>query len=468
MARPPETRKDEAKMPGTLTLDALKTLVTKGEIDTVLVACIDMQGRLMGKRFHAAFFCDGGHKETHCCNYLLAVDMEMNTVPGYKSTGWEKGYGDYVLRPDMSTLRALPWLPGTALVLGDLLDHHSHDEVDVSPRAILKRQVARARSMGFEPMMATELEFYIFENSYENLRDGGMKSLQPISAYNEDYHLFQTTKEEGLMRAVRNGLYGAGIPVENTKGEADAGQHEVNYKYSNALDTADNHVIVKQGVKEMAHAAGKSVTFMAKYDHRKAGSSSHIHQSLWSLDGKASFADAGDVHGMSEVMKQFLAGQLAHARDITAFLAPYVNSYKRFTIGMFAPTKAVWSADNRTAGFRVCGEHTKAVRVECRIPGSDVNPYLACAALLAAGLDGIDKKMALEPELTGDMYSAKGIREIPHNLREAADLLNKSAMLRAAFGDDVVDHYHHAAQWEISETDRVVTDFELQRLLERA
>jgi glutamine synthetase len=394
--------------------------------------------------------------------------MEMNTVPGYKSSSWEKGYGDYVLRPDMSTLRLVPWLPGTALVLGDLLDHHSHEEVDISPRAILKRQVARARAMGFEPMMATELEFYIFENAYENLRDGGLKNLQPISGYNEDYHLFQTTKEEGLMRAVRNGLYGAGIPVENTKGEADSGQHEVNYKYSNALDTADNHVIVKQAVKEIAHAQGKSVTFMAKYDHRKAGSSSHIHQSLWSLDGKPSFADKDDKHGMSAVMKHFLAGQLAHARDITACLAPYVNSYKRFTIGMFAPTKAVWSADNRTAGFRVCGEHTKAVRVECRIPGSDVNPYLACAALLAAGLDGIEKKMELEPELKGDMYSAKGIREIPHNLREAADLLNQSTMLRAAFGDDVVDHYHHAAQLEISETDRVVTDFELQRLLERA
>lgn len=455
-------------MPGTLTLDALKTLVTKGEIDTVLVACIDMQGRLMGKRFHAAFFVNGGHTETHCCNYLLAVDMEMNTVPGYKSTGWEKGYGDYVIRPDMATLRLVPWLPGTALVLGDLLDHHTHEEVDISPRAILKRQVARARAMGFEPMMATELEFYIFENSYENLRDGGLRDLRPISAYNEDYHLFQTTKEEGLMRAVRNGLYGAGIPVENTKGEADSGQHEVNYKYSDALDTADNHVIVKQAVREIAHAQGKSVTFMAKYDHRKAGSSAHVHQSLWTLDGKPAFADKDDAHGMSATMKHFVAGQLAHAREITAFLAPYVNSYKRFTIGMFAPTKAVWSADNRTAGFRVCGEHTKAVRVECRIPGSDVNPYLACAALLAAGLDGIEKKRELEPELKGDMYAAKGIREIPHTLREAADLLNNSAMLRAAFGDDVVEHYHHAAQWEISETDRVVTDFELQRLLERA
>ncbi len=455
-------------MPGNMTFDALKDAVARGEIDTVLVAGIDMQGRLMGKRFHAAFFVDGGHKETHCCNYLLAVDMEMTTVPGYKSAGWEQGYGDYVLKPDLATLRPLPWLPGTALCLADLLDHHTHEDVAISPRAILKRQVARAHAMGFDAMMATELEFYIFENAYENLRDGGLRDLKPISAYNEDYHLFQTTKEESLMRAVRNGLYGAGIPIENTKGEADAGQHEVNYRYSDALDTADNHVIVKQGVKEMAHAVGKSVTFMAKYDHRRAGSSSHVHQSLWTLDGKPAFFDHDDVHGMSDTMKHFLAGQLAHAQEITAFLAPYVNSYKRFTIGMFAPTKAVWSADNRTAGFRVCGAHTKAVRVECRIPGSDVNPYLCCAALLAAGLAGIEGKMALEPEMKGDMYSATGIREIPTNLRDAAAKLNGSAMLRAAFGDDVVEHYHHAAQWEISETDRVVTDFELQRLLERA
>ena len=455
-------------MPGNMTFETLKEAVAQGQIDTVLVAGIDMQGRLVGKRFHAAFFVDGGYKETHCCNYLLAVDMEMTTVPGYKSAGWEQGYGDYVLKPDLSTLRPLPWLPGTALVLGDMLDHHTHEEVAISPRAILKRQVARARAMGFDAMMATELEFYIFENAYENLRDGGLSALKPISGYNEDYHLFQTTKEESLMRAVRNGLYGAGIPVENTKGEADAGQHEVNYRYSDALDTADNHVIVKQGIKEMAHAVGKSVTFMAKYDHRKAGSSSHVHQSLWTLDGKPAFYDHDDAHGMSDTMKHFLAGQLAHAEEITAFLAPYVNSYKRFTIGMFAPTKAVWSADNRTAGFRVCGAHTKAVRVECRIPGSDVNPYLCCAALLAAGLAGIEGKMALEPEMKGDMYTTKGIREIPTNLRDAAAKLNGSAMLRAAFGDDVVEHYHHAAQWEISETDRVVTDFELQRLLERA
>jgi glutamine synthetase len=454
-------------MPGNLTLDTLKAAVKRGEIDTVLVAGVDMQGRLMGKRFHAQFFVDGGWEETHCCNYLLAVDMEMTTVQGYKSSNWQTGYGDYVMKPDMATLRLVPWLPGTAMVLCDLLDHHHHP-VAHSPRQILKAQVERARAMGFQPMMATELEFYLFENSYESLRDTNFTGLKAISAYNEDYHIFQTTKEEDVMRAVRNGLYGAGIPIENSKGEADSGQEEVNYRYSDALDTADNHTITKHGIKEIAWTKGRSVTFMAKYDHRKAGSSSHCHQSLWTLDGKPAFADAKGPHGMSALMRHYIAGQLAHAREMTVFLAPYVNSYKRFTVGMFAPTKAVWSADNRTAGFRVCGEGTKAIRVECRIPGSDVNPYLTCAALLAAGLAGIEQKLELEPEMKGDMYSAGGVREIPHNLREAADLLNGSKMFRAAFGDDVIDHYHHAAQWEISETDRVVTDFEIQRLLERA
>ena len=454
-------------MPGNLTLDALKEAVARGEIDTVLVAGIDMQGRLMGKRFHAAFFLESGHEETHCCNYLLAVDMDMTTVQGYRSSNWETGYGDYVLKPDMTTLRRVPWLEGTALVLGDLLDHH-HNPVPHSPRAILRKQVDRARAMGFDAMMATELEFYLFDNSYESLRDSNFTGLKPVSAYNEDYHIFQTTKEEGVMRAIRNGLYAAGIPIENSKGEADAGQEEVNYRYSNALDTADNHSIVKHGIKEIAWTKGKSVTFMAKYDHRKAGSSAHCHQSLWTLDGKPAFADKADPHGMSATMKHYMAGQLAYARDMTVFLAPYVNSYKRFSIGMFAPTKAVWSADNRTAGFRVCGVGSKAIRVECRIPGSDVNPYLVCAALLAAGLTGIEEKMPLEPEMKGDMYAAGNVREIPKNLRDAADMLNGSTMLRAAFGDDVVDHYHHAAQWEISETDRVVTDFEIQRLLERA
>ncbi len=451
-----------------LTLETLAEAFEAGEIDTVVVAAIDMQGRLMGKRFHAAHFINHGWEETHCCNYLLTVDMEMTPVAGFAAASWEKGYGDYLMKPDMATLRRIPWEPGTALVLCDLLDHHSHEPVPVSPRAILKRQIARAKALGFDAMMATELEFYVFENSYDALRDKGPRDLVPISGYNEDYHIFQTAKEEPLMRALRNGLYGAGIAVENTKGEADAGQAEVNARYADALTTADNHTLIKTATKEIAHAMGKSVTFMAKYHHDKAGSSSHVHQSLWTLDGQPAFRDKDDAHGMSILMKQFIAGQLAHAREITLFLAPWINSYKRYCVGLFAPTKAVWSADNRTAGFRVCGMGTKGVRVECRIGGADLNPYTACAALLAAGLDGIERGLTLEPEMTGDVYAAQQAREIPKSLREAADLAQGSDWLRAALGDSVVEHYVHAARWEISETDRVVTDWELKRGLERA
>ncbi len=452
---------------GMMTLDQLQAAFDAGEIDTVLVAAPDMQGRIMGKRFHAAHFLESGHKETHCCSYLLATDMEMITVPGYTSTSWDKGYGDYTMKPDLTTLRRIPWLESTALVLCDLIDHHTHEEIAISPRTILKRQVARARAMGYVSMAATELEFYIFEQSYEALRDGGTHALTPISGYNEDYHIFQTSKEEPLMRALRNGLYGAGIPVENTKGEADAGQVEINIRYAEMLNTADSHVITKQATKEIAHSVGRSVTFMAKYDHRFAGSSSHVHQSLWTLDGQPAFLDPGAPYGMSATMRKYMAGQLAHAGEITAFLAPYVNSYKRFCVGMFAPTKAVWSLDNRTAGFRVCGEASKAIRVECRIGGADLNPYMACAALLAAGLAGIEQGLELEPEMAGDNYRNSAAREIPKTLGHAADLLEGSAMLRAAFGDEVVDHYTRAARWEIEEQNRVVTDWDRNRLLER-
>ncbi len=455
-------------MPGLMNLEHLQAAFEAGEIDTVVVAAVDMQGRLMGKRFHAAHFLNGGWHETHCCDYLLTVDMEMVPVPGFASASWEKGYGDYVVKPDMATLRRIPWMPGTALVLADLIDHHTHAEVPVSPRAILKRQVARAAAMGFSPMMATELEFYVFAQSYEALRDRGVQGLTPISGYNEDYHIFQTAKEEPLMRALRNGLYGAGIPVENTKGEADAGQAEVNVRYAEALTTADWHVLIKQATKEIAHAQGCSVTFMAKYATDKAGSSSHVHQSLWTPAGDPAFRDPDGPYGMSAVMQQYLAGLLTHAREITLFLAPYVNSYKRFTAGLFAPTKAVWSADNRTAGFRVCGVGTKGVRVECRIGGADLNPYLALAAMLAAGLDGVERKLPLEPEQQGDNYAARGVREIPKSLREAADLAAGSDWLRGALGSEVVDHYVHAARWEVAEADRVVTDWDLKRGLERA
>ena len=453
-------------MPANLTFDDLKKAVQSGEIDTVLVAIVDMQGRLMGKRFVAQHFIESAWEETHCCNYLLAVDVEMFTVPGYKSAGWEKGYGDYTMKPDLSTLRRIPWLEGTALCMADLLDHHTHEEVAVSPRAILKRQVARARAMGFDAMMATELEFFLFEDSFDALFDSNYTNLRTLGRHNADYAIFGTSKEEGVMRAIRNGLWGAGVPIECSKGEADAGQEEVNAKYSDALDTCDMHALIKNGVKEICHSQGVAVTFMAKYHHSKAGSSSHIHQSLWK-GGKPAFRDDKDPHGMSALMKHYVAGQLAYAREFTLTLAPYINSYKRFVVGMFAPTKAVWSLDNRTAGFRVCGENTKAIRVECRIGGADLNPYLACAGLLAAGLAGIEQKLELETAVDGDAYHAKEVREIPHTLGEAAGLANSSRMLREAFGDDVVDHYVRAAHWEIEEQNRVVTDWEVKRGFER-
>jgi len=454
-------------MPGNMTFEALRDAVAAGTVDTVIVAGIDMQGRLMGKRFHAAHFVESGHAETHCCNYLLATDLMMATVQGYKSTSWQSGYGDYVLRPDMATLRLVPWLEATALVLCDMLDHHTHAEVPHSPRALLKAQIARAEALGLTPMMATELEFFLFEQSYAELRDADWRDPKTLGGHNVDYAIFGTTKEEEVMRAIRNGLYGAGITVECSKGEAEVGQEEINVKYSDALDTADMHAITKNGCKEIAFAKGRSVTFMAKYREDRAGSSSHVHQSLWS-GALSAFLDPSAPHGMSEKMRAYLAGQLKYARQITYFLAPYVNSYKRFTEGLFAPTKIVWSLDNRTAGFRVCGEGTKAIRIECRIGGADLNPYLAMAALLAAGLAGIEEGLDLEPETTGDIYQAEGVAEVPRTLGEAAAEMTGSAMLRAAFGDAVVEHYTRAALWEIEEQNRTVTDWELKRGLELA
>jgi|TARA_R110002126_G_scaffold86580_5_gene208951 glutamine synthetase len=455
-------------MAGKLTLEELRAAVASGEIDTVLAAQIDMQGRLMGKRFHAEFFCESAYKETHSCNYLQATDMEMNTVEGFKATSWQAGYGDYTMKPDLSTLRRIPWLEGTALVLCDMLDHHTHEEVPHSPRAILKKQVARLEAMGMKAFMATELEFFLFKQSYEEAHAQGYRNLDVISPYNEDYHIFQTTKEEGVMRAIRNGLNGADIPVENSKGEADAGQEEINVRYAEALTMADRHVLIKNGCKEIAWAKGHAISFLAKWHYDYAGNSSHVHQSLWSLDGTPLFFDPDAKYGMSELMQNYVAGLLAHADEITCFLAPYINSYKRFVAGTFAPTKSVWSMDNRTAGFRVCGDGTKAVRVECRIGGADLNPYLAMAALLAAGIDGIEKKMALEPEFKGDAYGGTDVREIPATLREATTALDGSTMLRSAFGDEVIDHYVHAARWEQIEYDRRVTDWEVNRGFERA
>lgn len=455
-------------MSATYSFDDLKKDVSEGRIDTVLAVQVDMQGRLMGKRFHAQYFVDGAYKETHSCNYLLATDMEMETVSGYKSTSWEKGYGDYTMKPDLGTLRRVPWLEGTAMVICDVLDHHTHEEVAHSPRAILKKQVKRLEAMGMKAFMASELEFFLFDQTYDDARQSGYRDLQLVSGYNEDYHIFQTTKEEDVMRAIRNGLQGADIPVENSKGEASAGQEEINVRYAEALTMADRHSIIKNGCKEIAWSRGKAITFLAKWNYNAAGSSSHIHQSLWSLDGKPLFFDHDGRYGMSQLMEQYVAGLLAHASELTYFLAPYINSYKRFVAGTFAPTKAIWSKDNRTAGYRLCGEDTKAIRIECRVGGSDLNPYLAFAALLAAGIDGIENKMALEEPFTGDAYGAKKVREIPKTLRDATDQLNKSKLLRSAFGDDVVDHYVRAARWEQEEYDRRITDWEVARGFERA
>ena len=454
-------------MPANMTFQALKAAIKAGEIDTVITCACDMQGRLQGKRFHAMHFLDSAYEETHCCNYLLATDLEMVTVQGYEASSWNRGYGDYTLKPNLDTIRRVPWLPGTAMVMCDLYDHHGHTLVAHAPRSVLMAQVVRARAMGFEPMMATELEFYLFEETYPQLFDAKYREMTPVSRYNIDYGIMGSARDEPVMRYLRNHLYNAGIPVECTKGEADAGQEEINAKYSDAIDTADMHAIIKWATKEIAQNHGKSATFMAKYHHDKAGSSSHVHQSLWA-GGKNIFYDAEAKHGMSAVMQSYMAGQLAHAREFAYFLAPYVNSYKRFCVGMFAPTKAVWSLDNRTAGFRVCGEDTKGVRVECRIGGADLNPYLACAALLAAGLDGIEKGMKLQPAISGDLYGAGDVTAIPHSLLEAAEELRGSDFLKSAFGADVVAHYHRAALWEVEESLRVVTDWDRARGFERA
>ena len=455
-------------MRGRLTLQGLEQAVAEGAVDTVLVAQTDMQGRLVGKRFQAEFFLAGAHRETHGCTYLLATDYEMETVPGYKATSWATGYGDHVMRPDLSTMRRVPWLEGTALVLCDVLDHHGHAEVPHGPRAVLRRQVRRAETLGLRPMMASELEFFLYEQSFRDAHALGYRGLTPSSPYNADYHIFQTTKEEEVIRAIRTGLNAAGIPVESSKGEASAGQAEINVQYDEAIPAADAHVITKNAAKEIAWAKGRSLTFMAKPHLRASGSSCHIHQSLRAADGTPAFHDAGGEHGMSALMRSYVAGLLAYAGDVTYFLAPNINSYKRFAAGTFAPTRAVWSTDNRTAGYRLVGADTAAVRIECRVGGADLNPYLAFAAQLAAGIAGIEQNLALEPEATGDIYRSGRLREIPRTLRAATEALRKSTMLRAAFGDEVVDHYLRAARWEQSEYDRVVTDWEIARGFERA
>ncbi len=442
-----------------LALDELRAAVEDGSIDTVVVAFTDMQGRLMGKRVHAEYFLDAdvpGHG-IEACDYLLALDMEMDPVPGYELANWEEGYGDFVLAPDPATLRRIPWLEATALVLCDVAWHDGRP-VNPSPRQVLKRQVERARALGFEPRFGSELEFYLFQETYAEAHAKGYRELTPSVPYILDYHVLATTYDEPLIRQIRNGMHAAGIPVENSKGEAWPGQHEINFRFADAVTMADRHTIYKNGAKEIAHLNGCSLTFMAKPDHTWIGNSCHIHSSLW-RDGENAFA------GESETFRRYLAGQIARLRELAVFVAPTVNSYKRYAPGSWAPTTLAWGHDNRTCGFRIVGRGG-SVRAETRIPGGDVNPYLGFAALLAAGLDGIENELELPPPLEGNAYESDAER-FPGSLREAIEALEAGTVARAAFGDDVIDHYLTYGQTEQRLFDSVVTSYERERMFER-
>jgi glutamine synthetase len=442
-----------------MTLEELTTEIENGTIDTIVVAFTDMQGRLLGKRLHGEFFLEGGVAEhgVEGCNYLLALDMEMDPVPGYGIANWESGYGDFLLQPDLATLRRIPWLEATALVLCDV---HWHDgkPVEPSPRQVLKRQVERAAELGYTPMFGSELEFYLLKETYAEAHEKGYENLTPSVPYILDYHILATSYDEPFLRQIRNHMQAAGIPVESSKGEAWPGQQEVNFRYADALTMADNHTVYKNGAKEIAHLNGCSLTFMAKPDHTWIGNSCHIHASLWRGDENA-------FEGESDVFKQFLAGQIACFRELAVFLAPTVNSYKRYAAGSWAPTTLAWGHDNRTCGFRIVG-HGKALRAETRIPGGDVNPYLSFAAVLAAGLYGIENALELPPPLEGNAYESDAER-FPHALRDAIDALENGKMARAAFGDGVVDHYLNYARTEQRLFDQVVTGYERERLFER-
>lgn len=452
-----------------LSREELATLVERGEIETVLTVFPDMYGRLMGKRIQGGFFleqiADGG---MHACDYLLACDMEMDVIPGYKYTSWETGYGDFHCVPDLSTLRRAAWLPRTALVICDLLDHHEKP-VEVSPRRMLQRQLERAREAGFTVMGGTEIELYVFDDSFAEARSKNYHDLKPMGTYNEDYHILQGTKEEELVGAIRRHLDDSGVPIEFSKGEAGLGQQEINLRYSEALVQADRNVIYKHAAKEIAWAQGKSVTFMAKWDEKHTGSSAHVHVSLWDRDGKNVFPGdhkIGPVEG-SDTFRWFLGGWIKHARAVTACYAPYVASYKRYQSRSWAPTAIAWSYDNRTAGFRVVGRGP-SLRVECRIPGADANPYILYAAALAAGLDGIRNRIEPPEIFQGDLYAAAELPKVPGTLREAISELERSDMAKEAFGEDVFEHYLHFLRTEQRKFDEVVTCWERSRYFERA
>jgi glutamine synthetase len=442
-----------------MTLDELRAEVEAGRIDTVLLCLTDMQGRLQGKRMHAQFFVDEVVEHgAEACNYLLAVDVEMNTVDGYAMSSWSRGYGDFVMAPDLDTLTAIPWQDGTALCLVDLRWQDGSDVV-ASPRQILRAQLARLAERGWTANAGSELEFILFENSYEDAWDRGYVGLTPANRYNVDYSMLGTARVEPLLRSIRNAMHGAGMQVEDSKGECNFGQHEINFHYSDALTTCDRHVVFKNGAKEIAAQHGQAITFMAKYDARE-GNSCHLHLSLADASGANVFASD------DALFASFLAGAIAGLRELTLLLAPNVNSYKRFAAGSFAPTAVAWGNDNRTCAFRVVG-HGPGKRFECRLPGGDVNPYLAIAGLIAAGLHGVEAGLELPPVCEGNAYTAEGIEHVPTTLREARDLFAGSEIARAALGDEVVAHYVNMADVELAAYDAAVTDWERVRGFER-
>ena len=453
-----------------LTTDQLNSLIDSGEIDTVIVAFTDMQGRLVGKRASARLFKDEiSSHGAECCNYLLAVDVEMNTVDGYAISSWEKGYGDMAMIPDLSTLRLVPWLPGTALVMADLtwLPENGSDvgePVEPAPREVLKTQISRLAEKKLVSLVGTELEFIVFDDSYREAWAKGYKDLVPASDYNIDYAMLASTRMEPLLRDIRTGMDGAGMYCEGIKGECNLGQQEIAFRYAEALETCDNHSIYKNGAKEIADKHGKALTFMAKFNERE-GNSCHIHISLRGTDGSAVFADKDDELGMSKLFRHFMAGQLRAMRELTLFFTPNINSYKRYVNGSFAPTAVAWGLDNRTCSLRIVG-HGHGLRVENRVPGGDVNQYLAVAALIAGGLYGIEHELELEPMLEGNAYGSTAPR-VPSTLREAAELFGQSEIAREAFGDDVVEHYLNNARIEIAAYDAAVTDWERVRGFER-
>lgn len=446
-------------MQGKIDVEELKRLVANEEIDTVLVVFPDMYGRLVGKRIVAKFFLE--ESAIHACDYLLACDMDMDPVPGYQFTSWAKGYGDFRPVPDFSTLRVASWQEKTALVLCDVYEEESDALVPYAPRGILRKQLARAAERGYTAMGASELELYVFKDSYEDVAKKSFVNLEPIGRLIEDYHIFQGTKEEHLIGAIRRHLERSGVPVESSKGEWGPGQQEIGLRYADLLEMADRHTIYKHAAKEIAWASGHAITFMAKWDERYAGSSCHIHMSLWDADGKSLFA------GETPLFRHFLGGWMAHIRELFPFYAPYPSSYKRYVPGSFAPTGIAWSYDNRTAGFRIVG-HGPSLRIECRTAGADANPYLAFAATLAAGLDGIEKKTEPPPAFEGDVYGALNLPQVPHFLPEAIAELDKSAFAREALGEDVVEHYLHFFRTEQRKFDAVVTDWERRRYFEQA